>query len=308
MKRFFILLSLLALAACQSSEPTKPELAPINSSAYLWNTNISYALNIARMANPAKVGFGLTDQHDFKMATTNRNSTTDMGISAGVMTLAGGLPGGAMSVFMDGVNNSRRSWRPSLVDLIPVQDASAPENTGTFENIHSIVSTNIRNSLAFAKEITWLGSYSVNRKSLNNSLIILGGNECKEAIQYGAYNKDTARTHYNKDLSTVLVEKANPEIFTKYCDLAFDIRIAGITEINGISHYIVVSELQNGAYYFLRYLNAHYSGHVLNPDSFNFRTADVDRVRIRKVQNPFPFVARNGMIYVFSLDAKPYGL
>lgn len=288
---------MLTLAACSSTQTTPPTLELKTNQEYVWNDDISYALNIARMAQPAGIGLGLQDEANYKDATTNK---TNVGVGTALSTLTNGLVGGGMGFFMDSATNARRDWNPTLIDLVPAEEIGNLSSPGAFKKIQNYVYDNVRKSLdAKFKGIEWLGPLTASyRNPSSNTILALKGSVCQQVVNFGKYSEGNLSVN-TFDISKRIFENIASHKFTSgWCSLDIDLHISGTVSHEGRLNYVVVSELNSG-YFFLDTLNNGYKGNILNPDVYSFRTSDKD-IEIRYIGNKYPFVSKKGIAYVFS--------
>jgi hypothetical protein len=267
----------VALTGCAStSEPDRtdyPTLTVLNPTPYVWDNKKSLALNVAKMAEPAGVGVGLKDSDKASDANTGRSTGGERLFGLALMGLSQGVYGMASDSVLTDKAEAALKWKPSLVDLIPVSEVGTTLNPQAFLKLRTIIGERVVSTIkSDIPDTTLLAVYSPKVTTWSaNSMFLLGGEGCHEAIKFQSSNGEGAPKYLNANYSDSVLETT--PFPNEYCELAMKISVAGTTVKNGVENYIVVSEIRSG-HSFITHIDEKYPGYILIPEVFDVITYD----------------------------------
>lgn len=267
----------VALTGCAStSQPDRtdyPTLTVLNPTPYVWDDKKSLALNVAKMAEPAGVGIGLEDSDKASDANTGRSTTGDRVFGLALMGLSQGVYGMASDSVLTDKAEKALKWKPSLIDLIPVSDVGTTLNPQAFLKLRTIIGQRLIDSIKpDVPTIKLLATYSPKVTGWDaNVMYLVGGDACHESVKFHSSKPDSAPKYLTVDYSNAVLEST--KFPAEYCEIASQLSISGITNKDGVDHYIVVSELKSGQS-FITHLDERYPGYILIPEQFDVITYD----------------------------------
>lgn len=290
----------LAIAGCASTpqqvRTDYPSMKVLSPTPYVWDNSKSVALNVAKMAEPAGVGVGMKDYATATEATNGQSSTTERVLGGVVM----GLSQGVFGLLSDSTQSNRvdaaLAWQPSLVDLIPVSEIGTDLNPQAFLKVRSIIGEQLKSALSKElPDLVWHGATTPKYTNyLNNITYIFTTAGCEQYMKFSSADPDTAPKYMTKNIGVNTLEGKNSP--SAYCLISFTTSIAGITNVDGVDQYIVVSQFQGG-HNFIEQLYSSYPGYFILPDAFEvFRNDGYGKI---SKTYPHAFVLHRGKFEYF---------
>lgn len=184
--------SILALSGCGSTsnnaatEPTSnlKALEIASTDKYTWDNEKSFAFNLARLSNPAGVGFGMTDSVNPKGTDLGRSESSLLSGVSGFML--GGLGGAAGLLAMDSDSNAKRDWNPSVISFYDESDLDLSDPVAAKKIVENSVSNRLVKAVQVQYPDTVLhGKFTRKNNPKNDAVMVLSGNVCEAAFQFG---------------------------------------------------------------------------------------------------------------------------
>jgi len=270
----FATLTSLLIAGCASTSDSSsggqyPVLKVLSDKPYVWDDSISEALNVARMAQPAGVGNGMRDFADGTQANTGRIGAGMRTFDAGIGLLSQGIFGVIAHESLSQGVNRQVDWKPTIVDLIPVQSV---DNNNIFKSVQEIIGKKVKDSIAADyPNIKWFGAFTLNDKRrshlFNTDFIFFDDKACRDSYNFSSIDGDYDKDGFPRIPDSNFFEDTSN--ISKYCELGGLLSIAGITNLNGEDFYIVTFKVEFG-HFFNDSLARNYNGYLMMPDYFNF--------------------------------------
>lgn len=280
-----------AMSGCASTSGSNsgkyPELKVYSDKTYVWDNSASEALNIARMAQPAGVGVGMSDFADGTKANTGK-----LGAGEQIFDSALGMASmGAFGVLSMGILNSdvneMLDWQPSLVVLIPAEDIT---DAGKFDlrKTQLIVGEKVEASLRKSlNDVTWHGAFTTRLFSDSNVTYAFNTSQCGNSFKVHYIKPENApsKAFHNDKL---IFEKGD---FSEFCAVRLQLKIAGLIDDSGKRKAIVVGEVAEG-HYFMDSMKSTFDGYMIFPESF--KVATVDSKSGKRLGYPYAYAMKNG--------------
>jgi hypothetical protein len=289
--------SVLALSGCGSTSNKTANEAVTNIKAlevasmeeYKWDDDKSFAFNVARLSNPAGVGYGMSDSVNPKGTDLGRSESSLLSGAAGFML--GGFGAAAGFLSMDSESNSKREWNTSIITFYEESEL----NLNDLESAKNLVAKDVAEKLVQAlkqeyPDTSFEGVFTRKNNRLNTSWVLISGSVCDPAFEFGRLedvdydNKETFER-----LRELVIEDASH--ITNGCALLFDTKVAG--KVAG--KVAVVSEMvrYNVNTFIINTASTNMDGaYIIYPDR---STYFVTGSKIKHYSNyPYPFVTGNG--------------
>lgn len=309
----FLAVSLFSflLAGCGSTSKSDlpgPEfnghpLQIASTDTYEWDTDKSFALNIAEMARPAGVGYGLVDVQDPKNLEISRSGNALVSGALGFM--AGGVGGALGYLSMDAQSDEKRDWRPSIITFYEESELDLSDLVNANMYIRNDVGAKVAKALTAAyPETVYDGTYPWHSKSLNSAVTVLSGDICSEAFAYGhleghSYDTNEPLKRFKnliKDGSTSLEEG---------CPFMFESKVIGkIGDKIAVSSEI--SSFNVNTFILLTAKDSIKDAFILTPDRIQYHV-DGNRRKHYRVM-PYPALYGNGKEYLFDANETSSGI
>lgn len=282
-------------ASTGTQQATYPTLTVLSDKPFVWDNSKSEAMNVALMAQPAGVGFGVHDSRDGTTVTTGY-------VHGGTRLIDGALGLATSGIFgaveMESNNrkiNGQLDWKPTIVDFVAV-DSVSKENL--FKDVQLKIADRVKQALL--KEypsMQWIGSLTPIRPTLNMNTEFVFFNEkaCRESILFASKDKEKQKqAWFNKNVIRKSVEQI--DIPNQLCRYSGKLSIASTTVINGKQHYVVIFEGAAG-HLFAEKLKNHYQGYMVVPDFYSFTA--LDSKSTIDVNSSYASVFKNGTQLLF---------
>jgi hypothetical protein len=297
--------SVLALSGCGStsnksaSEPKTniKALQVASMDEYQWDNDKSFAFNMARLSNPAGVGYGMSDSVNPKGTDLGRSDSSLLSGVSGFML--GGLGGAAGFLSMDDKSNKLRSWNTSIITFYDESEL----NLNDLEAAKTLVTKDVAEKLVQAlkqeyPDTSFEGAYTEKRSKRNKSFIVLSGSVCEKAFEFGRlddidYDK---KDSFDRFRDLIVEDTTN---ISNGCAVLFTNKVTG--KVNG--KITVVSEMVNYSVntFFINAVSANIEdAYVIYPDRSIYNIVGSKLKHI--FPYPYPFVAGKGK--EFLLDSK----
>lgn len=274
-----------------------------STDTYEWDTDKSFALNIAEMARPAGVGYGLVDVQDPKNLEISRSGNALVSGALGFM--ASGVGGALSYLSVDAQSDEKRNWRPSIITFYEESelDLSAPVKANKLirDDVGRKIAEGIISSYADAK---YVGTTFYYNPKLNSALTLISGDICQQAFEFGRietneYEKDENLQRF-RALITDTAMKNNDA-----CMFMFSSKVSGV--ING--KIAVVSEVANyNVSMFLAFAASKkiQDAYVLLPDTISYIVYGNSKKHYKKLS--YPAVLHGGREYLFDANETSSGI
>ncbi|MEE2003430.1 hypothetical protein QWY20_18445 [Alkalimonas sp. MEB108] len=290
--------SALILSGCASTGNSGPKtdaqgypvLEVLSSTHYVWDDTISEALNVARMAQPARVGQGMRDFTDGTQAgVAGRSSTGERVAGGAIMGVGQGLFGVVASEMMIGRVDREMSWRPAIVELINGQDFKVHGGGWDFVLLRDYVSRKVMDSIKEEYENISFGPSMTMRGDRNyNTYIMVKGDICGEIRNFDSRRTQEVESFIKNNPSHHFID--GPDEIMEYCFISMNISVAGGAIIDDEYRDVIVAELNRGALLHPAIIR-NYKGYVLVPEVYI-----VNGVRLTR---PYAFLVSNGKEILF---------
>jgi hypothetical protein len=296
-----VLLSAAAvLAGCASTDNSKQSVDTlvISKAPYVWDSSISEALNVAKMAQPAGVGGGMRDFDNGMQANEGKASGAMRVFDAVTSGLAMGVYGVASSETLGAAAEKNLNWKPAIIDVVPVSQINDSAGQPNFRLAQEHVGSIIRASLEKAyPDLIWYGVFTPakpNNGFYNTDFIIFSEAGCRSSIAFSSLNKNSAVPSFKGIRSGTF--KENSEMVQEFCEYGGKLSIAGTTESDGELNYVLVFEVKFGNY-FDPYIAKNAPAYFIVPQAHTFVALDtpVDMT----VTRPMAAVFKNGAQLLF---------
>ncbi len=281
-KVVFATLAGLLISGCASTSTeapvTYPELKLLSNQQYVWDNNISEALNVAKMAQPAGPGTGMKDYDDGKQATTGRIGSGTRLFDAGLGLLGMGEMGVVSMESMNSKINELADWKPTGVFLVKPELIKTGENFD-FVKTRKVVSDKVIAALKMEiPDFQLIGVYTskYHKKTIGNSVLFFRTKECKNSEVF-----DSSEDKYDgpKSLGIVNGFIEGPVELNDFCAVEFKVKVTHLTEKGDV---VVTAEFfgtKTGSLYFIPMIAKNLDGYVLLPDYYEYLTRDEFGVR-----------------------------
>lgn len=290
------LLSISLISGCASTDDSLPKDAtgnfvfpnmdPINAAPFVWDNSLSEALNVAKMAQPANVGIGMSDSVDGTEASIGRQGAGARLFDGALGLATSGLFGLAQSEALSQGVNRAVEWKPSIVDIVD-KDVITENGKISYVKTKDYIADKIKTALIKEFPNIELGdALTPRRKEFKTFATILIKNEnlCKSMkdLTSGGRNipplieTNTAEEYY--DGKNELIQK---------CDYSFSLNITGEYQ----DKYIIVANIVVG-HYLNDALTNHYEGYVIVPDIYFVNSVD-------SIKTDYAFVSKSGEKLLF---------
>ncbi|HAT40106.1 MAG TPA: hypothetical protein DCS87_00060 [Rheinheimera sp.] len=289
----------VVLAGCAStsndSPATYPELKLLSNQTYVWDENISEALNVARMAQPAGPGVGMKDFSDGKKANTGKISDSTRLLDAGLGLISmGGFGVLSMESLNAGVNR-QLDWKPTLVTLIPKNEIGMnPDH----KQVRDYVGLKIKEAMQQSyPNLAWHGGFTHKRSFVDGNVeyLLFEKDACVEYFKFEAKEKSELKKEFFSDNRRRNFVEADPNL-AKYCVYGGMLKLASSAKIKGSEYWVVTFEAANG-HFFNSLMEKNYKGYVIVPEIYDFRASDVHLNIV--VNNGYAKVFKNGHELLF---------
>jgi hypothetical protein len=299
--------SVLALSGCGSTGNKTANEAVTNIKAlevasmeeYKWDDDKSFAFNIARLSNPAGVGFGMSDSVNPKGTDLGRSDSSLLSGVSGFML--GGLGGAAGFLSMDSDSNAKREWNTSIITFYD----DAELNLSNLEAAKTLVAKDVAEKLVQAlkqeyPDTSFEGVFTRKDNMLNASWVLISGSVCEPAFEFGRLEDvDYDKKESFEALRELVIEDTSH--ITNGCALLFDTKVTG--KVAG--KVAVVSEMvrYNVNTFIINTAATNMDGaYIIYPDR---STYFVTGSRIKHYSNyPYPMVAGNGNEFLLDSNQK----
>lgn len=267
----------VVLAGCAStsndSPATYPELKLLSNQTYVWDKNISEALNVARMAQPAGPGAGMKDYEDGKKATTGRIGSGTRLFDAGLGLLGMGVMGVVSMESMNSKVNELADWKPTGVFLVEPSKIKTGDKFD-FVKTRTYVSDKIIEALKTElPDFQLIGVYTskFHAKTMGDSIIIFRSRECQKSEVF-----DSSENKYDgpKTLGVVNGFIEGPVDLTDFCAVEFK---TNLTQQTSKGEVVVTTEFfgnKTASIYFVPLIAKGLNGYMLLPDYYEYHTRD----------------------------------
>lgn len=269
-----------------------PVLEVLSSTPYVWDDSISEALNVARMAQPARVGQGMRDFTDGRQAgVAGRSSTGERVAGGAIMGLGQGLFGVVASEMMIGRVDREMSWRPAIVDFIPKR--LLIDNNYSFIFVRDYMARKIAEAVE-GDDIKFQKTLTLKNNRIANLSMIAQGEGCYDVMEFMKVDKESDVRLVNVRFSDHYVD--GEDYAFEHCVYSHKISVAGSINKGGEEHYIIVSEVVSGHFLTSR-LFQNYQGYVIVPELYIARASDSTRDIV--VRTNHAFVSNHGEMMLF---------
>ena len=297
--------SVLVLSGCGStsnksaSEPKTniKALQVASMEEYQWDNDKSFAFNMARLSNPADVGYGMSDSVNPKGTDLGRSESSLLSGVSGFML--GGFGAAAGFLSMDDKSNKLRDWNTSIITFYDEGELDLTD----LETSKTLIAKDVAEKLVAAlkqeyPDTSFEGEYTVKRNKHNNSFIVLSGSVCEKAFEFGRFDDiDYDKKDTFDRLRDLIVEDTTN--ISNGCGVQFTSKVTG--KVNGkIS---VVSEMGNYSVntFFINAVGAKIEdAYVIYPDRSKYNIVGSKLKHF--FTYPYPMVAGSGK--EFLLDSN----
>lgn len=297
-KRFLALSAIaLGLVGCASTPKILyPSAGKTDLPTYVWDNSKSVALNVAQMAQPVGVGMGMRDYDNAEQATNGHIGNGSQAFDAVVMGLSQGIFGIFSASSMTGSINDAVSWKPSVVQFIPVAEFGPIDQPNAYKKLQERFGLQLKEAIA-AKypEMQWYGYRTwVNQVSDSYTAYGFKADFCSEILKFhGSDQKYTS-------ISVAATSYEKQEFPSNYCFAQFSLEIAGKIVIDGVEQYIFVVEARSGQPV-LDLLAEKIDAYFMYPDYYTVSKISEDKVLPDALfkRTPYTFVKRGEKVYPF---------
>lgn len=295
-KQFLALSAItLGLAGCASTpEILYPSAGKVDMPTYMWDNSKSVALNVAQMAQPVGVGVGMRDYNTAEQATNGHIGGGSQVFDTVVMGLSQGIFGIFSSSSMTGSVNDAVSWKPSVVQFIPVAEFGPIDQPNAYKKLQDNFGQQLKEAIA-AKyaDLEWYGYRTlVNQRSDSFTLFGFKSEFCATILKFHGSEKKFIDSFGGE---RTFEKKGFP---SESCFLSFSLEIASKTVINGVENYVVVAESGVGQPV-LDLLAARVDGYFIYPDYYTVPKLDDNMFASVYHRIPYTFVKRGEKVYPF---------
>ena len=264
-----------------------PPLKVISDNQYEWDTTISEALNIAKLAQPAGVGNDMRDATDGKTVKINRNDSGNRLLEGVIGFASGGVMGAMSSDNLNRINNELVEWKPTIVEIVD-KETVLVDGQIDFRNVRNMLAEKIKKAISVNyPDIQWGESLTYKGKDYNPMLAQTYNNNdlCQSIREHDALSKKNVKPNLQnlKNLFYDGEEKVAP-----ICFIAFDIRATKETTEGKIA---LVAEMERG-FMLADALAKNYDGYVMVPDIYFINSAE-------KIIRDYAYVSKNGKELLF---------
>jgi len=274
-----------------------------STDTYEWDTDKSFALNIAEMSRPAGVGYGLVDVEDPKKLGISRSGNSLVSGALGFM--AGGLGGTFGYLSMDAQSDEKRDWRPSIITFYDESELDLSDPVKANKLIRNDVGKKIADGIISAyPESKYVGTTFYFNPKLNSALTLINGDICQQAFEFGRIETSEYENDENlqrfRNLITDQSMKQNDA-----CMLMFSSKVVGVLD----GKVAVVSEVANyNVSLFLAFeASKNIQGaYVLVPDMISYRVFGNNREHSMALS--YPVVLQDGNEYLFDASETSSGI
>ncbi|MFT5715897.1 MAG: hypothetical protein ACI9T7_000070 [Oleiphilaceae bacterium] len=232
-----LLVSALVLSGCGStsnntvSEPVTnlKALEVASMEEYNWDDDKSFAFNLARLSNPAGVGYGMSDSVNPKGTDLGRSESSLLSGVTGFMV--GGLGSAAGFLSMDSDSNAKRDWNTSIITFYDEDEIDLNDPISAKNHVTKDVSEKLVKSLQYQYPDTALeGTFTQKKSNLNNSFVVISGSVCEKAFEFGRLDDvEYDRKDSFGRLRELIVE--NTSNISDGCVVLFNTKVSG--KVNG---------------------------------------------------------------------------
>lgn len=275
-----------------------------STDTYEWDTDKSFALNIAEMSRPAGVGYGLVDVEDPKKLDISRSGNALVSGALGFM--AGGLGGTLGYLSMDAQSDEKRDWRPSIITFYDESelDLSNPvqANKVVEEKVGSIVANAFTSVYPNA---SYEGTVPFYHRSAKASLSVFSGDFCGEARTYGrSDNISYDDIDVNKRMFEII--PPNTTSANVICNMSFTSSVVG--NVGGkIAVVSQVGEINDNRYFIEKAAPNIKDALVIFPDVIRYSVWGA-KYRDHYFTYEYPVVLKDGKEYLFDANEKSSGI
>lgn len=280
-------------ASTGTQQATYPTLTVLSDKPFVWDNSKSEAMNVALMAQPAGVGFGVHDSRDGTTVTTGY-------VHGGTRLIDGALGLATSGIFgavqMDTLNqsvNKSLDWKPTIVQRVPKQMLIDSYGNISFLNVRKFVAENVKTSIEHevSKKINWGDTLTLKNNSLSNVTVVIKDMElCSKSLNFSSHEK-SHKGYLELNYSQHYLDGKN--LVEKHCVLSLKSSIASETDDG---NFIITSEIVSG-HYFVESLTRNSNAYVLVPDFYEINATDSPAPI--KIESKYAYVASAGKKLLF---------
>lgn len=287
----------LVLAGCASTpEVLYPAAGKVDMPTYVWDNSKSEALNVAQMAQPVGVGVGMRDYDTAEQATNGHIGGGAQAFDAVVMGLSQGIFGIFSASSMTGSVNDAVSWKPSVVQFIPVAEFGPIDQPNAYKKLQEHFERQLKEVIvAKYPEMEWYGYRTlVNQRSDSYTLYGFKSDFCTTILKFHGSDQRFINSFGGE---RTFEKQGFP---SESCFLSFSLEIASKTMVDGVENYVVVAESGVGQPV-LDLLAASVDGYFMYPDYYTVPKFEGDKFSFATVYQriPYTFVQRGDKVYPF---------
>lgn len=277
-----------------------PVLEVLSNKPYVWDDSISEALNVARMAQPARVGQGMRDFVDGNQARVSGRSSTGERVAGGLLSGLGmGLYGVVSMEMLTGRVDRALDWRPAIVEIMPIEAGS------DFRHIQQHIASKIIDTLKDQIddfELKAVVTPKHEQALVNKSTVIVFDTEkCVDSLLFDSLDPESAPKRLELGLVDNFLE--GPVNFNGVCSILFRLSFATEAIIDGLKQNVFVAEMvgdhATAANYFNQYFMKGYDGYIIVPEQYTFRANDGRPGATKVLHTGFARVHRSGETILF---------
>jgi uncharacterized protein YceK len=297
--------SVLALSGCGSTSNKSASQPKTNIKAlqvasmdeYEWDNDKSFAFNMARLSNPAGVGYGMSDSVNPKGTDLGRSDSSLLSGVPGFML--GGLGGAAGFLSMDDKSNKLRSWNTSIITFYDESEL----NINDLEAAKTLVTKDVAEKLVQAlkqeyPDTLFEGVFNRKGNMVNSSFVFISGSVCAKAFEFGILDSiDYDKKESFESLRNLVIEDTSH--ISNGCAVLFSTKVSG--KLSG--KLAVVSEMvrYNVNTFLINNAGTNIDGaYIIYPDRATYFVTGSRRKHYSNY--PYPLVAGKGK--EFLLDSK----
>lgn len=298
---------LVGCGSTSSSDAPSPDfnghpLQIASTDNYEWDTDKSFALNIAELSRPAGVGYGLVDVEDPKKLGISRSGNSLVSGALGFM--AGGLGGTFGYLSMDAQSDEKRDWRPSIITFYDESELDLNDPVKANKLIRNDVGKKIADAIISSyPDANYVGTTHYYNPKLNSALTLINGDICQKAFNFGRIeNKEYEKKENLQRFRTMITDESLKN--NDACMFMFASKVAGVT--NG--KIAVVSEVDSYNVSFFLAIEASkkiQDAYVLIPDTLSYH---VFGSRKHYMPLSYPVVLKDGKEYLFDANETSVGI
>lgn len=287
----------LVLAGCASTpEILYPAAGKVDLPTYVWDNSKSEALNVAQMAQPVGVGVGMRDYDNAEQATNGHIGHGSQALDAVVMGLSQGIFGIFSASSMTGSINDAVSWKPSVVQFIPVAEFGPIDQPNAYKKLQERFGLQLKEAIA-AKyhEMEWYGYRTlVNQRSDSYTLYGFKSDFCATILKFHGSDQKFINSFGGE---RTFEKQGFP---SESCFLSFSLEIASKAMVDGVENYVVVAESGVGQPV-LDLLASNVDGYFIYPDYYTVPKFEDDKFSLATLYQriPYTFVKRGEKVYPF---------